>query len=131
MSPGPDLEPDPRARPLNYERHLADHGNGGRWFHFSWGKALRVSGGVVLLVFGLRLTLWLTVPDERAIWRRKSFEICSSNVATIGAALRQYASEHDGRFPDDLDTLLAECYLKTPEVLVCPNGGEVPSPGAT
>jgi hypothetical protein len=47
---------------------------------------------------------------------------CQSNVLCIGEAIRRFATEHNGRLPDDLFQIRDAGYLNTygPRVLICP-----------
>jgi len=47
-----------------------------------------------------------------------------NNVRQIGLACNQYAGEHDGDFPPNIETLLKRAYLTTPKVLIAPGSGD-------
>src|SRR6185503_488109 len=55
---------------------------------------------------------------------------CTDNLATIGKAMRQYASANGGHFPDKLESIVAAGTLKA-DALVCPSSGDTTAPGAT
>ncbi len=46
---------------------------------------------------------------------------CASNMKQIGIALKMFADEHQGRYPDQLSELIATEDL-TPSVFICPSG---------
>jgi prepilin-type processing-associated H-X9-DG protein len=52
---------------------------------------------------------------------------CSNNLRQITLACIMYANSHDGRFPDDLQTLLATEEI-TSDVFLCPAGGKERAP---
>lgn len=57
---------------------------------------------------------------------------CGSNLRQIGQACRQYAMDHDGPFPQDLDAVFA--YMRSrydnfnPDIFVCPDADLDPGP---
>ena len=81
------------------------------------GKLLAVIG----MIGGAALTLGFgTVAAVKIInnlWLRHS---CEDNLGKIYAALRQYAERHDGKIPKDLEVLVREGYLDSPDWLTCP-----------
>jgi prepilin-type processing-associated H-X9-DG protein len=57
---------------------------------------------------------------------------CASNLRQIGQAILLYANDHDGQFPDTLQTLFKDEDLDlTPGVFVCPSANDVQATGAT
>jgi len=54
---------------------------------------------------------------------------CASNMRQIGQGVELCANDHDGRFPDDLETVLANEDL-TPQAFVCPSSKDTPAPTA-
>jgi prepilin-type processing-associated H-X9-DG protein len=52
---------------------------------------------------------------------------CASNMRQIGQAIAMYANDHGGRFPDDLETVLANEDLSA-DVFVCPSSRDTPPP---
>lgn len=55
------------------------------------------------------------VPRSTPVWMT-----CNSAMRDIGQALMLYANEHDGRYPDRLDELVAGDYLADPVHICCP-----------
>ena len=55
---------------------------------------------------------------------------CASNLRYIGECIGQYAREHQGKYPDDLQQLIIDADLN-PEVLICPSSNQEKAPGAT
>jgi prepilin-type processing-associated H-X9-DG protein len=80
----------------------------------SWPVAAAVIGGfVVVLWFGFSGLQPHAGPAHRAA--------CMNNVRQIGLALRQYADDHKGQYPDSFAVLLKEGYITSSKVFVCPS----------
>ena len=81
-------------------------------------------GAVALFISLLSLTFWLPVlARAREATQRAD---CARNLQALGQSLKQYAIDGDGRFPPDLDTLLAQYTSLAPEHMVCTSGAEEP-----
>jgi hypothetical protein len=79
-------------------------------------------GIVALFISLLGLSVWLpVVARAREAAHRAD---CARNLQLVGQALKQYAIDGDGRFPPDLDTLLATSPSLDPEHLICPGSAE-------
>ena len=52
---------------------------------------------------------------------------CALNLRQVAMAVAMYANNHVGRFPDDLESIMAEGGL-SPDAFVCPNSGDTPAP---
>lgn len=55
---------------------------------------------------------------------------CANNLRQIGMAIKQYASEHGGRYPDSFATLILSADL-TAATFNCPSTVTQPAPGDT
>jgi hypothetical protein len=56
---------------------------------------------------------------------------CASNMRQIGQAIAMYSNDHGGRFPDDLETVLANEDVSA-DLFVCPSSSDTPPrPGPT
>ncbi len=74
---------------------------------------------IVLLHAAVLLGLAFTA-DVPMRGHRAPGAVCQGNVIILDVVLRQYAADHDGRFPDSLGALLKEPYLSTAKVFFCP-----------
>ncbi|MFN8609559.1 MAG: hypothetical protein U0931_18615 [Vulcanimicrobiota bacterium] len=89
------------------------------WLAAFFKLLLTLAGAFVLLV----LLLFLTNPrgHRSRIWGQLT--ACKSNCKNIATALEMYAADHKGRYPDRLQDLLQDNYLKT--LPTCPAAGRV------
>ena len=81
------------------------------------GKLLAVIGIIGGAALALGFGTVATVKIVNNLWLRPS---CEDNLGKIYAALRQYAERHDGKIPKDLEVLVREGYLDSPNWLTCP-----------
>ena len=92
----------------------------------------RRPAGIFALVVGTLALLVVAAlfvgggPPRSAAYRIK----CASNLRQIGRAMRHYASENGGQYPDELNALLRTQDL-SPRVFVCPASTDKPAIGAS
>ena len=55
---------------------------------------------------------------------------CATNMQHIGQGLTAYANHHDGAYPGRLEDAILSGDI-TPELLICPDSSDTPSPGST
>ena len=105
--------------PLDYARPLPRR----RMFPVRWVLDSSIAAAILILLVALVLpalnTRTMSPPRVR----------CASNMRQIGQALEIWASEHGGRFPDQLSDLLEEDL--TASVFTCPSTKDTPASGAT
>src|SRR6185437_13347302 len=97
------------------------------WLARNWPRT--VAFGIVAGLFFLFLLAIILPHPDTASERAKRIK-CASNLKQIGVSAIQYANEHGGRFPDDLETLLKDQDLY-PAVLNCPDTYDSPASGPT
>ena len=73
--------------------------------------------GIILIL----LATTISIEDSEIIRSQQEHQVCWLGVRQIGRALCQYAMEHDNAFPPDLQTLIQEKYLNSPDILQCNN----------
>ena len=78
-----------------------------KWFFLGVGSAL---------VLALGFLLFSALQGARASARRT---VCVHHLKFVAMALKMYAEEHEGRYPDSLSALYPN-YLRELEVLICP-----------
>ena len=83
----------------------------------AWGTFL--CGGVLLLGVPLMSMGRAREPVKRVV--------CASNLRQIGQSARQYAIDHGGAFPPDLETLLVNSDFVA-RSFVCPSSEHAPAP---
>jgi hypothetical protein len=98
----------------------------GRW---SWGWSFRLFALFILMfaagtsaVAITHQTAWLATGPEPMFYRgreRSNRVKCASNLRQIGQGIELYASDHQGRYPDDIQELIVKADIN-PEVLICP-----------
>jgi len=80
--------------------------------------------GVVFLLISIMLS---SMCGSRELSRRVR---CASNMKQIGLAAIMWANDHGGKFPDDLDTLIAHEDLPS-AIFNCPSSSATPAQGPT
>lgn len=107
-----------------------DYGTAPRQAQRNLRAILRPVLGMFLLAFlGLFFFMALRGSDLGR-YRRASPGICQSNLKQVWSAIRRYADDH-GAFPADLEALLKDNYLATPQVLVCTMSNDEVVPGTS
>jgi hypothetical protein len=93
--------------------------------------ALLLLGGGAAAMQAARTAVLLTVQDQILVSGRDHLSKSISNGRQLVTAMRIYASEHDGKYPDQLEELVTADILE-PESLATLNwvymSGEVPAP---
>jgi len=56
---------------------------------------------------------------------------CHTNLCELHVALDTYAADHGGKFPDSLEQLAMDGYVKNHDILTCPFPPRVPAPNQT
>jgi prepilin-type processing-associated H-X9-DG protein len=83
-------------------------------------------------LFGVAVTFLIFMPsvEFNSTGAGASFVKCASNLQQIGLAIRLYANDNKGQYPDTFTTLLANEDI-TPAVFVCPSSNDSPAGGPT
>lgn len=92
------------------------------------GRGVAVCGlvmGYLSLILMVLITAVMLLPaftDFREQVSREFFTGVKSvkNAQSIVLACQQYAAEHEGRFPENLEVLVQELYIKNPDILTDP-----------
>lgn len=85
--------------------------------------------GELLLVFVIVLAIGaLLAPLIRFNQIRMDKIICANNLREAGLALYIYAREHDGKFPQDMQTLYDQQYLADEKLMDCPGSKTIGTP---
>jgi hypothetical protein len=82
------------------------------------GKKWLLAGAALVVVAALAMPVHRRLREEREIVRRT---LCVHNFKLLAIPLKQYADDHEGRFPDRF-SLLYPKYVSTStlELLICP-----------
>lgn len=88
-----------------------------------------VVGVAIVLVLVLGYAWVMDSLHRRRNWDRRP--MCfARNMLSITQALRQYASDHGGAFPNDLGQLVIAKYITDSSYFVCPASGNKPARGS-
>ena len=92
-------------------------------------------GGITIGVMGMLINggvlFAYILPNIRQHQSSTQHARCQDNLHKIASAMRLYADQNDGHFPDRLESILASGQLSA-DALVCPAAsGDTVSPGAT
>ena len=61
--------------------------------------------------------------EKARIHREPQLQVCMGNLARIGIALKRYAEQHNGAYPETLRVLVEEKLLPNTDALKCPEKG--------
>lgn len=86
--------------------------------HQPFMKRLRKIAMLILLVGALGCLLSFCVPVVSTISEKAYITTLISNARQIVLALKIYASDHEGRYPETLEELVAEKIITVPEILI-------------
>jgi hypothetical protein len=91
-------------------------------------------GGITVGVMGMLINggvlLTYVLPTLKEHQESSAQARCRDNLRKIASAMRAYAANAGGHFPDRLESILATQHL-TADALVCPASGDTVSPGKT
>jgi predicted Zn finger-like uncharacterized protein/prepilin-type processing-associated H-X9-DG protein len=92
------------------------------------------SGAVALgfagLVIGTAIFYQRVLPALTVARRTTAYATCTDNFKSIGGALKRYAADHEGHFPDGLDALVEGGFVPA-DALVCPMTNDTKAVGAS
>ena len=86
------------------------------------GKGMAIAGlvtGYISIVFFVLLIASMAIPGAVGAMDRAKASQSMSHAKQIHLACFSYATDHDGKFPENLDQLIPD-YLKDKSVFVCP-----------
>lgn len=87
------------------------------------GRGLAISGIITsyLMIFvGFAIMAAVAVPTFNVIQQKAAQAKSANNVRMLLLACRQYASDHNGHYPPDLESLEKEGLIEDPRVFHCP-----------
>ena len=93
-----------------------------------WRRGALLTGTVtpvratVIVAAYIALIIAVVVVSDCLNWGNYSWRMaCLTNIRHVGMACRQYADDHEGRYPASFGALLKEGYLTTTTVFFCPS----------
>ena len=87
--------------------------------------------GELVVIFAITaLVVLLLYPSIIQTHNKTDRVNCANNLRELGRALYIYAKEHQGKFPDTIDTLYTEKYLSETSFVDCPATKHKGTPGA-
>ncbi len=87
--------------------------------------------GIFVVAVGL-VAMWIVYVDARTTYLRRNADAkCKAQMALIGESLERYASDHGGRYPQNIEELVRGGYLLQAWSLVCPLTKDRPAWGNT
>jgi hypothetical protein len=119
--PGPPGQPGYPQQPPTYYTQPPRSSNPWMWI----GITCLVVGFLAIVAIGICVYSVLRNPDVRKTFTAAAqegprMETCERQLTDIGQALKRYADDHDGAFPDKLDDLVPK-YMKDKSEFVCPS----------